>query len=63
MNFTFDINSEPVDAALEEFENSLADNSGALRLIADDLRGQGDEEDSIEEGVSESTDAATRGES
>jgi phage gpG-like protein len=38
MNFTFEINSEPVDRAIEAFESSLADNSGALRLIADDFR-------------------------
>lgn len=38
MQFTFDLNSEPADQALESFESSLADNSAALQLIADDFR-------------------------
>lgn len=38
MQFTCEINSEPVSQALEAFESSLADNSPALQLIADDFR-------------------------
>jgi phage gpG-like protein len=38
VQFAFDINSEPVDQALESFESSLADNSAALQLVADDFR-------------------------
>ena len=38
MQFTFDVNSEPVDRALETFELSIAGNSAALALIADDFR-------------------------
>jgi len=38
MQFTYDLNSEPTELALDAFENSLADQSHALRLIADDFR-------------------------
>ncbi len=38
MQFTYDIDSEPVDRGLESFQSSLADNSPALALIADDFR-------------------------
>src|SRR5438034_273641 len=38
MQFTYDINSESVEQALESFQNLLADNSPALKIIADDFR-------------------------
>lgn len=38
MRFNYELNSEPVTKALESFEASLADNSPALKLIADDFR-------------------------
>lgn len=38
MQFTYNANSEPVEQALESFQNSLADNAPALKLIADDFR-------------------------
>lgn len=38
MQFAFDINLESVDRVLESFESSLADNTAALRLVADDFR-------------------------
>lgn len=38
MQFTYDVNSESVGQVLESFQNSLADNSPALKLIADDFR-------------------------
>jgi phage gpG-like protein len=38
MQFTYNANSESVEQALESFQNSLADNSPALKLIADDFR-------------------------
>ena len=38
MEFNFQIDSQPVNDGLEAFEISLADNSPALRLIADDFR-------------------------
>lgn len=38
MQFTYDMNSEAVDHSLAAFQGSLADNSPALKLIADDFR-------------------------
>lgn len=38
MQFTYNVNSESVEQGLESFQNSLADNSPALKLIADDFR-------------------------
>ncbi len=38
MQFTYDLNPEIVEKSLESFESSLADNSPALQLIADDFR-------------------------
>lgn len=38
MQFNYELNSEPASQALEAFESSLADNSPALQLIADDFR-------------------------
>ncbi|HEV2349019.1 MAG TPA: phage virion morphogenesis protein [Terriglobia bacterium] len=38
MQFTFDMNSGPVEQALESIESSLADNSAAFLQIADDFR-------------------------
>jgi hypothetical protein len=38
MQFTYDLNSDAVDQALAAFQGSLADNSPALKLSADDFR-------------------------
>ena len=38
MEFTYSINSQPVDAALQNFQAALADNSPALGEVSDDLR-------------------------
>jgi phage gpG-like protein len=38
IEFTYTINSQPVEMALENFQASLADQTAALREIADDFR-------------------------
>ena len=38
MQFSYEVNSETVEQTLKSFQNSLADNSPALKLIANDFR-------------------------